>query len=50
MNVVIIEDEEFAARRLERMINEIDPAFKLSLNLNRLPNRLKWFKARPHPT
>ena len=44
MNVVIIEDEEFAARRLERMINEIDPDIQVVAKLESVVESVEWFK------
>lgn len=45
MNVVIIEDEEFAARRLERMINEIDPDIQIVAKLESVSDSIKWLKS-----
>ena len=44
MNVVIIEDEEFAARRLERMINEIDQDIQIIAKLESVAGSVEWFK------
>jgi DNA-binding LytR/AlgR family response regulator len=44
MNIVIIEDEEFASRRLERMINEIDPDIKIVAKLESVIESVEWFK------
>ena len=44
MNVVIIEDEEFAARRLERMIYEIDPGIQIVAKLESVVESVEWFK------
>lgn len=44
MQVVIIEDEEFAARRLERMINEIDGAIQIVAKLESVVGSVDWFK------
>jgi DNA-binding LytR/AlgR family response regulator len=44
MNAVIIEDEEFAARRLERMINEIDPDIQIVAKLESVSESVEWFK------
>ena len=44
MNVVIIEDEEFAARRLERMINEIDPDIQIVAKLESVAGSVEWLK------
>ena len=44
MNIIIIEDEEFAARRLERMINEIDPDIQIVAKLESVVESVEWFK------
>ncbi len=49
MNVVIIEDEEFAARRLERMINEIDPEIQIVAKLESVAGSVEWFKTHDVP-
>lgn len=49
MNVVIIEDEEFAARRLERMIGEIDTEIKIVAKLESVSDSIKWFKNHTAP-
>jgi DNA-binding LytR/AlgR family response regulator len=49
MNVIIIEDEEFAARRLERMINEIDPDIQIVAKLESVAESVDWFKKQAVP-
>lgn len=49
MNVVIIEDEEFAARRLERMIQEIDPEIQVLAKLESVRESVDWLKKEPQP-
>jgi len=49
MNIVIIEDEEFAARRLERMIYEIDSEIQVVAKLESVSESVKWLKNAPHP-
>jgi len=49
MKVVIIEDEEFAARRLERMIGEIDPGIQVVAKLESVGESVKWLKNNPQP-
>lgn len=44
MQVVIIEDEEFAARRLERMISEIDPDIQIVAKLESVVESVKWLQ------
>lgn len=49
MQVVIIEDEEFATRRLERMINEIDPDIQIVAKLESVAGSVEWFKNHEAP-
>jgi DNA-binding LytR/AlgR family response regulator len=49
MNIVIIEDEEFAARRLERMIHEIDPELQIVAKLESVSDSVSWFQNNPTP-
>jgi two-component system, LytTR family, response regulator LytT len=49
MKIVIIEDEEFAARRLENMIREFDPAIVVSAKLESVSESIAWFKANEEP-
>jgi DNA-binding LytR/AlgR family response regulator len=49
MKIVIIEDEEFAARRLERMVNEIDPDIQIVAKLESVAGSVKWFKTNDVP-
>jgi DNA-binding LytR/AlgR family response regulator len=49
MKTIIIEDEQFAARRLENMIREIDPGIKILAKLESIEESVNWFKNNPHP-
>lgn len=49
MQVVIIEDEEFAARRLESMIGEIDPEIQIVAKLESVAGSVIWFKSHDVP-
>jgi DNA-binding LytR/AlgR family response regulator len=49
MNIVIIEDEEFASRRLERMINEIDPEIQIVAKLESVAGSVEWFNNNETP-
>lgn len=49
MKIVIIEDEEFAARRLERMIKEIDASIEIVAKLESVVGSVDWFKKNPEP-
>ena len=44
MKIVIIEDEEFAARRLERLLQEIDPSIQVLAKLESVVDSIEWFK------
>jgi len=43
MNVIIIEDEKFAAEKLEDMLHEIDPKINVSAKLGSITESVKWF-------
>ncbi len=47
MNVIIIEDEKPAARRLSRMLEELD--IKASKMLHSVEESIEWFKNNEHP-
>jgi len=49
MKIVIIEDEEFAARRLENMIREYDSGIVISAKLESVTESIAWFKANEEP-
>lgn len=49
MTIVIIEDELFAARRLENMILECDANIKIVAKLESVKESVAWFKANPEP-
>ncbi len=49
MKVVIIEDEMFAARRLENMIREYDPKIKIAAKLESVKESIVWFKSNAEP-
>ncbi|HAH24737.1 MAG TPA: DNA-binding response regulator, partial [Prolixibacteraceae bacterium] len=49
MKIVIIEDEEFAARRLERMIKEIDASMEVVAKLESVVDSVEWFKNNEEP-
>jgi DNA-binding LytR/AlgR family response regulator len=49
MQVIIIEDEEFAALRLERMIHEIDPNIEVVAKLESVAGSVEWFQNNPAP-
>ena len=45
MKAVIIEDEKFAAQRLEKMLHEIDPEIEIIAKLVSVQDSVKWLKA-----
>lgn len=49
MKVLIIEDEAFAARRLENMIRESDPNIAVVAKLQSVKESVSWLNAHPHP-
>ena len=49
MNVVLIEDEIYAARRLENMIKEIDSDINILAKLESIGESIQWFKNNPEP-
>lgn len=49
MNVLIIEDEQLAARRLQSMILAYDPAIKVLAILESVEDSVEWFKTNLHP-
>jgi two-component system, LytTR family, response regulator LytT len=49
MRIVIIEDESFAARRLENMIREYNPQIEVAAKLESVKESIVWFKNNPHP-
>lgn len=49
MNIIIIEDEFFAARRLENMIRVYEADIKIVAKLESVRDSIAWFKANPQP-
>lgn len=49
MKVVIIEDEQLAARRLETMILSYDPTIQVVAKLESVEDSVEWFRNNPHP-
>jgi len=49
MNIVIIEDEAYAARRLENLIYEYNPNFKIVAWLESVHDSIEWFTNNPQP-
>lgn len=49
MKIVIIEDEEYAARRLENMIREYDSEIGVAAKLESVSESIAWFKTHDEP-
>ncbi|MEM1260013.1 MAG: response regulator, partial [Bacteroidota bacterium] len=49
MKAVIIEDEEFAAKRLGQMVNELAPEIHLEATLNSVESGFHWFSNNKRP-
>lgn len=49
MKAVIVEDEEFASKRLEQLINELAPEINIVANLSSVESGLKWFSKNSFP-
>lgn len=49
MKTIIIEDEDFAARRLENMIGECDSSIEIVAKLQSVKESVAWLKSNPHP-
>jgi len=49
MRAIIIEDEEFAAIRLEKMVIECDSSISIVSKLQSVKESVLWLKSNPHP-
>ena len=49
MRIVIIEDEMYAAKRLENMIREFDPEIEIAAWLESVSESVEWFVNNPDP-
>ncbi|MFN8256466.1 MAG: response regulator [Bacteroidales bacterium] len=49
MRIVIIEDEVYAAKRLENMIKEFDPGIEIAAWLESVKDSVEWFRNNPNP-
>jgi len=49
MNIVIIEDEGYAAKRLENMVKEFNPQFRILAKLESVNESVTWFNNNPQP-
>jgi len=49
MRIVIIEDELYAAKRLENMVKEFDPEIEIAAWLESVSESIEWFNSNPEP-
>ncbi len=49
MKAIIIEDEKHTARRLEKMITELDPGIRVVEILDSIESSIAWFESNPLP-
>ena len=49
MRTIIIEDEEYAARRLENLIHECDPTIEVVAKMQSVKESVIWLKTNSHP-
>jgi len=49
MKTIIIEDEDYAAHRLENMISECDSSIEIVAKLQSVRESVAWLKNNPHP-
>jgi DNA-binding LytR/AlgR family response regulator len=49
MRIVIIEDEMYAAKRLENMVREYDPEIKIAAWLESVEDSVEWFRKNTEP-
>ena len=49
MKVLIIEDEAPAARRLENLLKEVDPAIQILAVIESVEEGIEWLSKHPHP-
>jgi class 3 adenylate cyclase len=49
MNVVILEDELFSAKRLSKMIKELRPAYMVQATIDSIENAIHWLNSNPQP-
>jgi two-component system LytT family response regulator len=49
MNIVIIEDEAYAARRLQNLVAEYNPDLRIIAWLESVSESIEWFQNNPQP-
>ena len=49
MYYIIIEDEEPAARRLQKLLEDVQPEAELAAHLDSVEDAVKWFKKNEAP-
>lgn len=50
MTFIVIEDEKHNAIRLSRMVEEMDPSYKVVATIQTIVEAVEWFNNHPHPT
>ena len=49
MTILIIEDEPLAARKLQKLVLEIDPSVKIVGMTDSIESSVEWLESNPHP-
>ncbi|MBI1780446.1 MAG: DNA-binding response regulator, partial [Sphingobacteriales bacterium] len=49
MRILIIEDEEAAVKRLQKMLKEITPESEVADSLVSIKSSVQWLKSNPQP-
>ncbi len=49
MKILIIEDEPAAARRLQKLLNDINPGYEIAGVLSSIESAVEWFNNNPEP-
>jgi two-component system LytT family response regulator len=49
MKILIIEDEQAAVRRLQKLLGDIDPAFEILAALSSIDTAVEWLQTHPSP-
>ncbi len=49
MKILIIEDEQAAVRRLQKLLSDIDPKFEVISSLSSIDNSVEWLQSHPAP-
>ncbi len=49
MNILIVEDEQLAAERLQILLKQFDPSIKIMANLESVEETVNWLNTKTHP-